>query len=234
MLNLSQLVALDHPFQMGTATEVFEPAFYEELVQTFPPVVLAQRTGTISYGLKYSISPEHEAKQFYGFLKTAPAWQRFHDQVATGEWLNRFALPDALYFIRFEFSFLPWENGVLLPHRDAPPKILALVLPMTLEYEPEWGGSTEMLEANCPVGDHLEPFDKFDIAFSAPFKPRSANFLVRSNNSWHGVRCHGPKDKYRKSITLNLVGAEYVKYQETAEAEYWRWTQPANRPAHQL
>lgn len=218
MLNLSKLVTWDHPFQMGTATEVLEPSFYEELVRTFPPIVLAQRTGTVSYGLKYSISPEHEAKQFYGFLQTAPAWKKFHDEVTKGEWLSWFALPDALYFIRFEFSFLPWENGVLLPHRDAPPKILALVLPMTLEDRPEWSGLTEMLAPIAPVGEHVEQFDKFDTVFSAPFKPRSANFLVRSNNSWHGVRCHGPKDKYRKSITLNLVGAEYVKYQEAAEA----------------
>jgi hypothetical protein len=197
---------------MGIAHNVFEPGFYEELVATFPPVVLAQRTGTEKHGLKYSISPEQEAKQFYGFLKMAPAWMRFYSEAMSGKWLERFELPLDNYSIRFEFSFLPWENGLLLPHRDTPPKVLALVFPMTLEDRPEWGGFTEMLEpkGNGPFGA-VEPFERFDTVLRAHFKPKAANFLVRSDKSWHAVRCRGPKGEYRKSITLNLVGEEYGK-----------------------
>jgi hypothetical protein len=217
MLDLSHLVVRDHPFQMGTGKDVFENNFYEELVNTFPPVVLAQRLGDEKNGLKYSIAPEpgSEGKQFYAFLKIAPAWKKFHDYIMAGDWLRYFQLPQALYFIRFEFSFLPWENGILFPHKDASPKVFALVLPMTLEDQPEWGGCTEMLDPkDNPVGSSsiaIEPFDKFTPALMAPFRPNSANFLVRSDNSWHGVRCHGPRDQYRKSITLNLVGEGYAK-----------------------
>jgi hypothetical protein len=191
---------------------VFEPSFYEELVATFPPVVLAQRNGTDEHVLKFSISPEQEATQFYGYLRVAPAWQRFHDYCMSGAWLNYFELPIKDYFVRFEFSFLPWENGLVLPHRDAPPKVLALVLPMTLQDRPEWGGFTEMLEPKGPAIDSaVASFDQFEPILKAHFKPNSANFLVRSNNSWHGVRCHGPTGEYRKSVTLNLVGVDYAK-----------------------
>ena len=134
-----------------------------------------------------------------------------------GNWLKHFELPRAAYYIRFEFSFLPWADGILLPHRDAPPKVLALVFPMTLEDRPEWGGFTEMLEpkGNGPF-DAVEPFDRFEPVLKAHFKPRAANFLVRSDKSWHGVRCHGPAGEFRKSITLNLVGAAYANSQKAA------------------
>jgi hypothetical protein len=198
---------------MGVATEVFKPEDYEELVATFPPVVLAQR---VKWHTKFSISPEQEPKQFFGFLKVAPAWQRFYDYTRSSDFIQQFAglVPDGSYAARFEFSFMPWLNGLVQPHRDAPPKVAALVLPMVLNERPEWGGYTEMLEPKgppIPADELVAPFERFDTILNAHFKPKAANFLVRSDKSWHGVRCHGPKGEYRKSITLNLVGEEYGK-----------------------
>lgn len=209
---------------MGVAHNVFNPETYRQLVKSFPPVVLAHPVKDSAGTVKYSIAPEFEEKQYYQFLKLTPIWQELYDYIKSQSFFAHlfevlsqqgFNLPLNTYYTRFEFSFLPWDKGIVQPHRDAFPKVLAFVMPMTLASTPEWGGDTEMLvpieTIDLPEGQWAATFDHFETIFSAPFMPNSANFLQRTDESWHGVRCRGPRGQYRKSITLNLMGPEHAK-----------------------
>jgi len=53
---------------------------------------------------------------------------------------------------RFEFSVLPGDGGHILPHTDAPQKLVTLVISMLGEGEwaESWGGGTEVLRARDP------------------------------------------------------------------------------------
>ena len=219
MLSLDKLTVRHEPFPMGFATDVFETETYDELARNFPPIMLASRLGSDKYGLKFSIAEEFETKRYHGFLSVCPPWKRFYDYTQSEDFFTTVfsamdregvELPKGEYRSRFEFSFLPAYGGTVTPHRDAYPKIIAFVIPFTPEWQPEWGGKTEMLQTNREANDYELAFDHCSSVMDCEFQPNSANFLKRTKNSWHAVRCHGPAGVFRKSITLNLVGEGYA------------------------
>jgi hypothetical protein len=219
MLSLKNLTVRHEPFVMGIATEVFEPETYQELAANFPPLMLAKRCGTDKHGLKFSLAEEFEKKRYFQFLSAVPIWQKFYNYTQSDDFFNnvfaamdynKIAIPPGGYCSRFEFSFIPAAGGTVTPHRDAPPKVIAFVIPFTPQWRPEWGGSTDMLETDVEADDYEIPREDFRPIMEAPFIPNSANFLKRSANSWHAVNCHGPADVFRQSITLNVVDQRYA------------------------
>lgn len=219
MLSLKKLTVRHEPFPMGVAADVFEPTVYQQLVDNFPPLLLANRCGTDKHGLKFSIAEEFEPKRYFGFLRAVPIWQKFYDYTQSDEFFThvfdtmdraQVAIPGGGYCSRFEFSFVPADGGIVTPHRDAPPKVIAFVIPFTPDWQSEWGGTTDMLETDKDAKDYGVAYDDCRPVLQVPFVSNTANFLKRTDKSWHGVKCHGPAGKFRKSITLNVVDRRYV------------------------
>ena len=96
---------------------------------------------------------------------------------------------------RFEFSMLPADGGSVIPHTDAPGKLITLVVSMVREgeWDPALGGGTEVnrpkdarlayneLNRQAEFAD-VEELDTFE------FTPNQAVIFVKTFNSWHCVR----------------------------------------------
>ncbi len=114
---------------------------------------------------------------------------------------------------RFEFSMLPADGGSVIPHTDAPSKIVTLVVSMIRgdEWDPAFGGGTDI---NRPKDEtHVynqlnrqADFDQVDVLDSFDFTPNQAVIFVKTFNSWHSVRpmTGMGSDAMRKTLTINI------------------------------
>ncbi|MEE3329756.1 MAG: 2OG-Fe(II) oxygenase [Myxococcota bacterium] len=121
----------------------------------------------------------------------------------------------------FQISVLP-PGKVVQPHRDAPRKLVSLMLYFAdPDWRDEWGGSTEFYEALDPerasewAATERVPFDALKPVRSVAFRPNRLAGFVRSDTSWHGVdpiRC--PEGYGRKALLVNLKRLKWNKRHE--------------------
>jgi len=120
--------------------------------------------------------------------------------------------------VRFEYSMLPADGGHIRPHTDAPAKYITLVLSMVREgeWQPEWGGGTEVhkvkdITRNYNHMNHYMEFDEVDTLKAFEFRPNQCVIFVRTFNSLHSVRpMTGPgTGALRKSLTINIESEYY-------------------------
>jgi hypothetical protein len=108
-----------------------------------------------------------------------------------GRWSHRFDRLSA----RFEFSALPADGGNVVPHTDAPDKIVTMVVSMAApgEWLPEYGGG---LDINRPKDEKLDfnqmnslsRFEDMEVVGTFDFQENQAVIFVKTFNSWHSVR----------------------------------------------
>lgn len=121
----------------------------------------------------------------------------------------------------FQISMLP-PGKVVQPHRDAPRKLVSLMLYFAEpDWRDEWGGSTKFYEPIDPsraqgwAATERVPFDALKPVRSAAFRPNRLAGFVRSDTSWHGVdpiAC--PEDRGRKALLVNLKRLKWKKRHE--------------------
>lgn len=125
---------------------------------------------------------------------------------------NRVDLKNKKFYTRFEFSALPADGGYILPHTDAPNKIITLIFSMfdEGEWNDQWGGSTEVLrpkdiKKNFNFLNKQMPFEEMERVSAFEFNPNQAIVFIKTFNSHHAVwPMTGPKDVFRKTLTVNL------------------------------
>jgi len=114
---------------------------------------------------------------------------------------------------RFEFSILPADGGQLQPHTDSPGKVITLVVSMVRpgEWNPAWGGSTDMLrpkgtERNFNWVNRYMDYDDVETIGSYPFTPNQALVFIKTFNSWHCVRPMTGQgtNALRRTLTINI------------------------------
>ncbi len=113
---------------------------------------------------------------------------------------------------RFEFSMMPAAGGSILPHTDAPNKLITLVLSMNRpgEWRPEWGGGTSTLKPRDPRDTYNQlnrwlTFDAVDTLHTFAFEPNQCVTFVKTFNSLHCVHpMTGPEGALRKTLTINI------------------------------
>lgn len=113
---------------------------------------------------------------------------------------------------RFEFSIMRANGGHILPHSDAPNKLVTLVLSMIKdnEWKQEWGGGTNVLlpTDRTKVYNQMNgqlPFEKMDHIKTFPFVENQCVLFVKTYNSWHSVMpMTGPAEGLRKTLTINI------------------------------
>lgn len=125
---------------------------------------------------------------------------------------ERLASSRAVLGARFEFSVLPGDGGNILPHTDAPQKIVTLVISMLRddEWREEWGGGTEVLRPRDPrvafnkMNRYLG-FDEVEKVRCLPFQPNQCVVFVKTFNSLHAVSpLGGGADVLRRTLTINI------------------------------
>lgn len=121
----------------------------------------------------------------------------------------------------FQISMLP-PGKVVQPHRDAPRKLVSLMLYFAdPDWRDEWGGSTEFYEpidasrAEEWAPTERVPFEALKPVRSAAFRANRLAGFVRSDTSWHGVdpiAC--PEGRGRKALLVNLKRLKWKKRHE--------------------
>lgn len=126
--------------------------------------------------------------------------------------LDRLASSRAVLGARFEFSVLPGDGGHILPHTDAPQKLVTLVISMLddSEWREEWGGGTEVLRPKDPkvafnkMNRYLA-FDEVEQVRCLPFQPNQCVVFVKTFNSLHAVSpVRGGSGVLRRTLTINI------------------------------
>jgi hypothetical protein len=117
---------------------------------------------------------------------------------------------------RFEFSMLPADGGHIMPHTDAPSKIVTLIISILGEdeWDPNFGGGTDV---NRPKDiryrfnwlNQQANFDAMEVLDTYEFTPNQAVVFVKTFNSWHSVRPMqaAGSQAMRRTLTINIEAA---------------------------
>jgi hypothetical protein len=114
---------------------------------------------------------------------------------------------------RFEFSMLPADGGTVVPHTDAPGKVVTIVVSMVAdgEWDPAWGGGTDVnrfkdAQRGFNWANRQASFDEVEVIDTFDFLPNQAVLFIKTFNSWHSVRTMTePGSKaMRRTLTINI------------------------------
>ncbi len=114
---------------------------------------------------------------------------------------------------RFEFSAMSANQGNILPHTDAPTKLITLVISLVEDgawKAPAWGGGTSIVipKDRTRIYNHFNKymtFDEIEEVKTFPFDPNQCVLFVKTYNSWHSVQpMTGPEEALRKTLTVNI------------------------------
>jgi hypothetical protein len=114
---------------------------------------------------------------------------------------------------RFEFSMLPADGGHVLPHTDAPSKIVTLIVSMLREgeWDPAFGGGTDVNRPKSTLYSYNQfnrkaSFEDMEVLYTYEFTPNQGVLFVKTFNSWHSVRPMTGIDPsaMRKTLTINI------------------------------
>jgi hypothetical protein len=131
-----------------------------------------------------------------------------------GKYLEYQSLAGLLSYLsaRFEFSAMPADGGAILPHTDAPNKLVTLVVSMCGydEWSPSFRGGTAIVRPNDAkkyfnVQNRYLGFDEVETLATWEFEPNQCILFVKTFNSWHAVNpMPGPQSLLRKTLTINI------------------------------
>jgi len=238
MFSYDHLTFRYEPFPIGIAKPVLRDEHYRRLLESYPPLELFKNIPKL--GNKYSLSERFNPEQYRQFIRYQPDWRALHEWIKSedfiqgvmdtllqhhidlgyrppGErdWLKR--LKDIRrgrgLKTRFEFSMLPADGGHIMPHTDAPAKIVTLIVSMVGEgeWQPEFGGGTDVNWPRDPARSYNQlnrqaGFDEVDTLHTYEFTPNQAVIFIKTFNSWHSVRPMGGagSDAMRRTLTINI------------------------------
>ena len=114
----------------------------------------------------------------------------------------------------WEFQMIPANGGYLLPHTDAPSKIVTMTLSMVREgeWDTAHGGG---LDLNHPKSEALAfnqlnvqaDFKDMDVLDTFEYLPNTGIVFIKTFNSWHSVRpIQGPENgPMRRNLVINIM-----------------------------
>jgi hypothetical protein len=118
----------------------------------------------------------------------------------------------------FQFSLLP-RGAAILPHADAPRKLVSLVLYFRdPDWRDDWGGGTQFLAPLDPARarrwspTERVPFEEFKLIDAAAFRANRLIGFVRSRDSYHAVEAPScPPEATRKALLVNIKRIKWSK-----------------------
>jgi 2OG-Fe(II) oxygenase superfamily len=152
---------------------------------------------------------QHDIDLGYRYVSPAKRWSRQVKNLVRGRSSPHYVQLKA----RFEFSALPADGGHLVPHTDAPTKIVTMIVSVLRkgEWNPSFGGGTDV---NQPKEDRyrfnhlnrLAAFDDMEVLHTYEFLANQAVIFVKTFNSWHSVRpmTGVGSDAVRRTLTINI------------------------------
>ncbi len=237
-----------HPCCFFHIDDYLPEDFYQSLRETFPDVSTYEKDDSKKKAFRSSVEADpfdafcdaHPAwRQLVDFFSSpaftadaqealAPALLDARGIEARRPWLDctgRKIPNNPLHYIfrepirtTFQISLLP-RGGVVVPHTDAPRKLVSLLLYFR---DPDWqdayGGGTEFYAPLDPERarswaptDRI-PFENFKLIGAAGFERNRLSGFVRSGASFHGVppiQC--PPGMARRALLINIKRLKWSK-----------------------
>lgn len=86
MMRLDRAAFIYEPYPIGLIKGVFDPFFYDRLVETFPAVDLCRFMQY--HGDKWSLSEVNNPDRYFAFLSATPEWKRLYDYVKSAAFIR--------------------------------------------------------------------------------------------------------------------------------------------------
>lgn len=243
MLNLSGPQFDYEPYPVCYVTDVLPPEMYRSLVESYPDKDLFKYMPNLGHKYSLSdinnpdnyykfLSDTPDWKAFYDHVKSENFINNVLDmlvannidlglrrlKVIAKDGQRKASLLSRLrrqteISARFEFSMMPANGGQILPHTDAPHKLITLVLSMMEPgaWDHAWGGGTAVClpKDRTKVFNHINkamPLEDVETLKTFPFEENQCVLFVKTYNSWHHVApMTGPDDApLRKTLTINI------------------------------
>ena len=118
---------------------------------------------------------------------------------------------------RFEFSMLPADGGNILPHTDAPSKLITLIVSIVDEgeWDAAFGGGTDVNQPKSLTQcfnwlNRQAQFEDMDVLRTYEYRPNQAVIFVKTFNSWHSVRpmAGSGSSAMRRTLTINIEATD--------------------------
>lgn len=242
MLDYSRLSFQYEPFPFGVAPNILDRTLHEALARAFPDERMFKHLPDqgARYSLYESLRRSRFLseipvwKEFYHCVKQGRFVAQLLDALAAhaidvrlefkySSWIRRLLneahalkrghVGRAHVMTDVVLTRIPADGGYLLPHTDAPSKVLSLVLPMNQagEWKASFGGGTNI---NLPKDrrrvfnyyNERVSFDEVDVLHTVPFAPCQGLFIIKTFNSWHSIApMTGPQGLWRKTVNINLL-----------------------------
>ena len=166
------------------------------------------KSNEFSYGV-IEMLKNHDIDLGYRYLPRARRLSRLVNNLVRGRASPRYVPLKS----RFEFSALPADGGHVVPHTDAPTKIVTMVVSVLGhgEWDPSLGGGTDV---NQPKEERrrfnyinrLAEFEDMDVLHTYEFTANQAVIFVKTFNSWHSVRpmTGVGSDPLRRTLTVTI------------------------------
>jgi hypothetical protein len=166
------------------------------------------KSNAFAYGVLEMLK-EHEVDLGYRYVPRARRFSRLVDNLVRGRRSPRYVPLKA----RFEFSALPADGGHVVPHTDAPTKIVTMVLSILGEgeWDPSLGGGTDVNQPKAErrrfnYVNRLAGFEDMEVLHTYEFTPNQAVIFVKTFNSWHSVRpmTGAASHPLRRTLTITI------------------------------
>ena len=244
MISFDKSIFFYDPFPHCVVKNFLEDSLYSEICNEYPDHSLFQKMEEKKSNQKkfekFYFGNINNNLSFNGFIKKTKALKEFYKYVNSRQFLN--SLNDFLIknyidlkinnknqsklsiiknlfkkkILDFEFSSIPINNGLILPHTDGGNKLLGFVIPIIDNNEilKVKNIGTKVLKANSNQFKYnffnkTVPFEKTELIRELPFERNQMSLHVKTFNSLHGV---GPFNNneldinlYRKSISMFLL-----------------------------
>lgn len=236
-----QNAAFDYePYPICYIPQILSEADYRDLAGSYPPLELFRFMPDL--GDKYSLAFRNNPRNYHAFLAKCPPWRDFVETLKSRAFLNEvFGFLESrnidlglkgyghrhtartrgplsrlvnrpVLSTRMEFSVMRANGGHILPHTDAPGKIVTMVFSFVRpgEWDAAWGGGTDVLKPKDPALSYNQinrqlPFEAVDVVKTFPFTPNQGLMFVKTYNSLHSVQpMTGPESGLRKTVTINI------------------------------
>ena len=179
------------PYPWANPAELIRPDLFEELIDSVPDVSRFERIfgKERKFGQK---SHDRFALEYSADLALEKPWAEFIAELQSDRYQKAIArlAGRRTVDLRFHWHLTPRGCSVS-PHCDSKHKLGShlFYLHRESEWMPEWGGGTELLDADRKIDRKSAPdFDDFDRVTTAEHIGNRSLLFIRRDDSWHGVR----------------------------------------------
>mgnify|MGYP001357165303 CR=1 FL=1 len=237
MINLSNHLFEYEPYPFGYFNDIFSEDFYRSLCEEYPDISELKITEDkkrhkINKFNKFSLHTED--REFKSLIKRKSNYLKLYNFLNSKEFffnisevllknnidlnlkykIKKFFLNIRKFNLFFEFSSIPCDGGYILPHTDAPKKIMTFIVPIIKEEDREMEKFKNVGTSILSMSDPRHSFNYYNktVKFEDSVEKKYINFspnkmlmFIKTHNSLHSVGPIEPSNnqiKFRNSITF--------------------------------